>query len=117
MTTVDLYKKHKQGLISRESFLYEVRRDSKLPFITNLTSYADAVQILKNKGIIREESYPEESAYNQGVAAHKAHKHWKNDNPYDAEESAIQHKDWEEGWLDAETKSAIEHDRDRKSVV
>lgn len=54
MTTIDLYKKHKAGQVSRESFLYEVRRDAKLPWITNLTSYADAVTILKNKGIIRE---------------------------------------------------------------
>jgi hypothetical protein len=54
MTTVDLYKKHKEGKISREGFLYEVRRDNRLPFITNLTSYSDAVKILKNKGIIKE---------------------------------------------------------------
>ena len=54
MTTIDLYKKHKAGEVSRESFLYEVRRDAKLPWITNLTSYNDAVTILKNKGIIRE---------------------------------------------------------------
>ena len=54
MTTIDLYRKHKAGEISREKFLYEVRRDNKLPFITNLTSYDDAVKILKNKGIVTE---------------------------------------------------------------
>ena len=54
MTTIDLYKKHKAGEISREKFLYEVRRDAKLPWIINITSYDDAVKILKNKGIIRE---------------------------------------------------------------
>lgn len=54
MTTIELYNKHKSGEISREKFLYEVRRDNNLPFITNLTSYTDAIQILKNKGIITE---------------------------------------------------------------
>jgi hypothetical protein len=54
MTTIQLYRKHKAGEISREKFLYEVRRDNNLPFITNLTSYDDAVKILKNKGIVTE---------------------------------------------------------------
>jgi len=54
MTILELYRKHKSGEISREKLLYEVRRDNNLPFITNLTSYDDAVKILKNKGIITE---------------------------------------------------------------
>lgn len=54
MTTIQLYSKHKAGEISRERFLYEVRRDNNLPFITNLTSYDDAIKILKNKNIISE---------------------------------------------------------------
>lgn len=54
MTTKELYIKHKSGDISNQKFLYEVRRDSKLPWITNMTSYEDAVKILKNKGIINE---------------------------------------------------------------
>jgi hypothetical protein len=54
MTTLELYRKHKNGEVSREKFLYEVRRDNNLPFITNLTSYDDAVKILKNKGIVTE---------------------------------------------------------------
>ena len=54
MTTLELYRKHKSGEVSREKFLYEVRRDNNLPFITNLTSYDDAVKILKNKGIVTE---------------------------------------------------------------
>jgi len=54
MTTLELYRKHKKGEVSREKFLYEVRRDNNLPFITNLTSYDDAVKILKNKGIVNE---------------------------------------------------------------
>ena len=54
MTTIDLYKKHKAGEVSREKFLYEVRRDVQLPWIISVTSYDDAIKILKNKGIIRE---------------------------------------------------------------
>jgi hypothetical protein len=54
MTTAKLYQKHKAGEVSRDRFLYEVRRDSNLPWVTNITSYTDAVKILKNKGIISE---------------------------------------------------------------
>jgi hypothetical protein len=54
MTTKELYRKHKSGDVSNQKFLYEVRRDARLPWITNMTSYEDAVKILKNKGIINE---------------------------------------------------------------
>jgi len=54
MTTLELFRKHRKGEVSRERFLYEVRRDNNLPWVTNTTSYTDAVKILKNKGIIRE---------------------------------------------------------------
>ena len=67
MTTLELYRKHKSGGVSREKFLYEVRRDNNLPFITNLTSYTDAVQILKNKGIVTEET--KESKADEAVKA------------------------------------------------
>jgi len=67
MTTLELYRKHKSGDISREKFLYEVRRDNNLPYITNLTSYTDAVQILKNKGIVTEET--KESKADEAVKA------------------------------------------------
>ena len=56
MTTFELYCKHKKGEISKEKFLYEVRRDNNLPWITNLTSYNDAITILKNKGIVTDET-------------------------------------------------------------
>ena len=56
MTTAILFKKHRAGEISREKFLYEVRRDELLPFITNMTSYDDSIKILKNKGIVKEAS-------------------------------------------------------------
>jgi len=62
MTTIDLYRKHKAGKVSREKFLYEVRRDNNLPFITNLTSYDDAVKILKNKGIVTEDEQKKQDA-------------------------------------------------------
>ena len=109
MTTVDLYKKHKAGGVSREKFLYEVRRDSMLPFITNLTSYSDAVQILKNKGIIREESFPEESAYNQGKAANKSRKNY-TDNPYSKDYEPDKYEEWADGWIDAESEGQMAHD-------
>jgi len=54
MTTAKLYRKYKAGEISRDRFLYEVRRDSNLPWVTNTTSFDDAVKILKNKSIISE---------------------------------------------------------------
>lgn len=54
MTTLELYNKHQAGEVSCEKFLYEVRRDNNLPWITNLTSYNDAIKILKNKGVITE---------------------------------------------------------------
>jgi ribosome modulation factor len=111
MTTVDLYKKHKNGEVSREKFLYEVRRDTRLPFITNLTSYSDAVQILKNKGIIKEESYPEEKPYNQGSAANKARKN-NTANPYNKNTEPQQFEDWHDGWMNAETEKQMAHDKE-----
>jgi hypothetical protein len=54
MTIANLFAKHRAGEISKEKFLYEARKDSNLPWITNLTSYTDAVSILKNKGVIKE---------------------------------------------------------------
>ena len=54
MTTIELYRKHKAGQVSKNKFLYEVRKDANLPWVTNLTSYDDAVKILKNNRIISE---------------------------------------------------------------
>jgi len=55
MKITELYNKHIQGEVSREKFIYEVRRDPNFShWITNLTSYDDAIRILKNKGIIQE---------------------------------------------------------------
>ena len=54
MTIANLFAKHRAGEISKEKFLYEARKDSNLPWITNMTSYADAINILKSKNIISE---------------------------------------------------------------
>lgn len=54
MTIAKLYENHKKGKVSKQSFLTEARKDSNLPWISNLTSYEDAVKILKNKGVISE---------------------------------------------------------------
>jgi hypothetical protein len=54
MTVANLFAKHRAGEVSKEKFLYEVRRDAQLPYISNLTSYDDAIKILKQKSIIKE---------------------------------------------------------------
>ncbi len=55
MAIQEKFNKHINGEISKEKFLYESRRDPNLSqFITNLTSYDDAIKILKNRGIITE---------------------------------------------------------------
>jgi hypothetical protein len=76
MRTIELYRKHKAGEVSREKFLYEVRRDKNLPWVTNITSYDDAVRILKNKGVISEAEISEnyEVHYSDGVRQAKKFK-------------------------------------------
>ena len=54
MTTQDLYTKLVAGEITEQKFLYEVRRDARLPWITSSNNFTDTVQILKNKGMISE---------------------------------------------------------------
>ena len=55
MTTQELYNKVLKGDVTESKFLYEVRRDVNIPFITNWNTFKDTVKILKNKGIINEE--------------------------------------------------------------
>ena len=55
MTTQELYKKLNAGEITEQKFLYEVRRDQNLHFISKFNNFKDTVRILKNKGIISEE--------------------------------------------------------------
>ena len=59
MTTQELYIKLTAGEITEQKFLYEVRRDERLPFITSFNNFKDTVQILKNKGIISEKAAKE----------------------------------------------------------
>jgi len=59
MTTQDLYTELAKGKITEQKFLYEVRRDLNLPWITQHNSFVDAVQILKNKGMISEKQTKE----------------------------------------------------------
>jgi hypothetical protein len=47
MTTQDLYTKVVKGEITEQKFLYEVRRDINLPFITPMNNFTDTVKILK----------------------------------------------------------------------
>ena len=61
MTVANLFAKHRSGEISKEKFLYEVRKDAQLPFISNLTSYDDAIKMLKQKGVIKEAKQVKES--------------------------------------------------------
>jgi len=85
MTTIQLYRKHKAGEVSRDKFLYEVRRDQNLPWVTNITSYDDAVKILKNKGIISEAEINELSPQTKYNAAMKAvDKRWASNNSSDS---------------------------------
>ncbi len=54
-TIQELYTKHITGAVTKSKFLYEARRMPDMAqFITNLTSYDDAIKILKNRGIITE---------------------------------------------------------------
>ena len=54
MTTQELYNKVLAEEVTQQKFLYEVRRDINLPFITPSNNFEDTVKILKNKGIISE---------------------------------------------------------------
>lgn len=54
MTTQELYNKVLAEEVTQQKFLYEVRRDINLPFITSNNNFEDTVKILKNKGIISE---------------------------------------------------------------
>jgi len=54
MTAQNLYNKFLKKEISKEKFLYEVRKQSHLP-ITKFNSFEDTIQILKTRGLISEE--------------------------------------------------------------
>lgn len=54
MTAQTLYNRFQKDEISKEKFLYEVRKQSHLP-ITKFNSFEDTIQILKTRGLISEE--------------------------------------------------------------
>jgi hypothetical protein len=54
MTAASLFNQLKAGKITKEKFLYEVRRDQNLPFISPITTFKEAIKILQNRGIVTE---------------------------------------------------------------
>jgi hypothetical protein len=69
MTVQNLYTQYLDGKITKQKFLYEVRRDQNLTMISSSNSFDDVVKILKNKSIISEKAHKEskQSAGKQDV--------------------------------------------------
>ena len=59
MTIQNLYTQYLDGKITKQKFLYEVRRDQNLDMVSSSNSFDDAVKILKNKSIISEKAHKE----------------------------------------------------------
>ena len=59
MTVQNLYTQYLDGKITKQKFLYEVRRDQNLDMISSNNSFEDVVKILKNKSIISEKAHKE----------------------------------------------------------
>jgi hypothetical protein len=59
MTVQNLYTQYLDGKITKQKFLYEVRRDQNLTMISPSNSFDDVVKILKNKSIISEKASKE----------------------------------------------------------
>ena len=59
MTVQNLYTQYLDGKITKQKFLYEVRRDQHLDMISSNNSFDDVVKILKNKSIISEKAHKE----------------------------------------------------------
>lgn len=59
MTVQNLYTQYLDGKITKQKFLYEVRRDQNLTMISPNNSFDDVVRILKNKSIISEKASKE----------------------------------------------------------
>jgi hypothetical protein len=59
MTVQNLYTQYLDGEITKQKFLYEVRRDQNLTMISPSNSFDDVVKILKNKSIISEKAHKE----------------------------------------------------------
>jgi DNA-directed RNA polymerase subunit F len=59
MTVQNLYTQYLEGKVTKQKFLYEVRRDQNLTMISPNNSFDDVVKILKNKSIISEKAHKE----------------------------------------------------------
>jgi hypothetical protein len=59
MTVQNLYTQYLDGKVTKQKFLYEVRRDQNLTMISPSNSFEDVVKILKNKSIISEKAHKE----------------------------------------------------------
>jgi len=59
MTVQNLYTQYLDGKITKQKFLYEVRRDQNLTMISPTNSFDDVIKILKNKSIISEKASKE----------------------------------------------------------
>lgn len=57
MTASTLYNQYQEGKITKNKFLYEIKKQN-LPYITFQNSFNDIIKILKNKSIITEKKEP-----------------------------------------------------------
>lgn len=115
MTVATRYNLFKKGKITKEQFLYEVRKDNSVPFITPLTSFDDAVTMLKQRRIVFEAFTPHskpqtnEDPYMQGfMAAEKGTEY--QDCPFMQDENPEEYEAWCDGWSDASAKSEGEEE-------
>ena len=106
MTVATRYNLYKKGKITKEQFLYEARKDNSVPFITPLTSFNDAVTMLKQHRIVVENFTPlstpqsTEDPYMQGfLAAEKGADY--QDCPFMQDENPEEYELWCDGWSDA----------------
>lgn len=110
MTVSTRYNLYKKGKITKEQFLYEARKDQSVPFITPLTSFNEAVSMLKQRRIIVETFTPRstpqtnEDPYMQGfMAAEKGEDY--QDCPFMRDDNPEEYEAWCDGWSDASAKS------------
>ena len=80
MTTQELYLSLLKEETTKNDFMYQIRRDPKLSYcITPLLSYEDSIQILKNKGIITENTMQDDKNSEQPRS-----KRWSKNPSWDA---------------------------------
>lgn len=106
MTVSTRYNLYKAGKITKEQFLYEVRKDQSVPFITPLTSFNDAVTMLKQRRIVVENfeapiaEQSLEDPYMQGFMAGERGEDYQ-DCPYAQDEDPEAYEMWCDGHSDA----------------